>query len=121
MSEGVPQIYDRSMNRLAFLQNASQVGYSMALNTLYTASFTLPADDEKNIYCQAGNFAEIYDGEKRIELFRIVGEDVSRSTEAHTAYQCEHVLATLLNDVLFKYHQIGGLGVYTQSVIRHCH
>jgi phage minor structural protein len=119
MREGVPQIYDRRMERLAFLQNASEVGYTMSLNALYTASFALPADDGKNIYCQVGNFVEIYDGEKRIELFRIVGEDISRSTEAYTVYQCEHVLATLLNDVLFRYHQIGGLGVYTQSVIRY--
>lgn len=119
MREGVPQVYDRNMNRLAFLQNATGVGYVMGINTLYTASFTLPADDDKNRYCAPGNFVEIYDGEKRIELFRIIGEDLSRQTEATITYQCEHVLATLLNDVLFKYHQIGNVGVYTQTVIRY--
>jgi phage minor structural protein len=119
MREGVPQVYDRNMNRLAFLQNATGVGYTMGINTLYTANFALPADDDKSGYCAPGNFVEIYDGEKRIELFRIVGEDLSRQTEATITYQCEHVLATLLNDVLFKYHQIGNVGVYTQTVIRY--
>lgn len=119
MPDGVPQIYDRNMNRLAFLQNADNVGYTMGINELYTASFALPADDDKNKYCAPGNFVEIYDGEKRIELFRLIGEDLSRSTEAAVVYQCEHVLATLMNDVLFKYHQIGNIGVYTQTVIRY--
>jgi phage minor structural protein len=119
MPDGVPQIYDRNMNRLAFLQNASNVGYTMGINELYTANFALPADDDKNKYCAPGNFVEIYDGEKRIELFRLIGEDLSRSTEASAVYQCEHVLATLMNDVLFKYHQVGNLGVYTQTVIRY--
>ena len=119
MQESIPQIYDRNLKRLAFLENASQVGYKLELNALHTAQFTLPSQDEKNKLCQPMNFVEIYDGRRRIELFRIIGEDMERSTEAYTAYECEHVLATLLNDVLFQYHQIGGIGVFTSEVLRY--
>lgn len=35
------------------------------------------------------------------------------------AYQCEHVLATLIDDVLFGYHVVGNLGTYTADVIRY--
>lgn len=35
------------------------------------------------------------------------------------SYQCEHVLATLIDNVLFGYHVVGNLGVYTADVIRY--
>ena len=101
----VPQIFDRNMKRLAFLDNAVSVGYSLEINSLWTATFTLPADDDKNAYCQPLNFVEIFDGDERIDLFRIIGEDLERSNGATRFYDCEHVLATLLSDVLFQYHQ----------------
>jgi phage minor structural protein len=111
----VPQIFDRNMKRLAFLDNAVSVGYSLEINSLWTATFTLPADDDKNAYCQPLNFVEIFDGDERIDLFRIIGEDLERSNGATRFYDCEHVLATLLSDVLFQYHQYGGGGIKTAT------
>jgi phage minor structural protein len=113
------QVYSRNRERLAFLQNAFAIGYKKTLNSLWTASFSMPADDPKNAYCRPFNLVELYDGDERVELFRIVGEDLTRSTQATTVYNCEHVLATLIDDVMFQYHQIGNLGVYTPSVIRY--
>ena len=115
----IPQIYDRNMNRLAYLQNAMAVGYELPINSLWTASFSLPAADPKNEYCKPLNFVEIYDGDERIDLFRIIGEDLTRSDDSVTVYSCEHVLATLLNDVLFQYHQIGGTSIKTAQVINY--
>lgn len=115
----VPQIFDRNMKRLAFLDNAVSVGYSMEINSLWTATFTLPADDDKNAYCTPLNFVEIFDGDERIDLFRIIGEDLERSDGATRFYNCEHVLATLLSDVLFQYHQYGGGGIKTADVLNY--
>lgn len=115
----VPQIFDRNMKRLAYLENAMNEGFRMERNSLWTASFTLPGDDVKNEYCQPLNYVEIFDGNERIDLFRIIGEDQERSTSATRVYNCEHVLATLLNDVLFQYHQYGGTGIYTSDVINY--
>lgn len=115
----VPQVFDRNMRRLAYLENAMNAGYLLETNALWTASFELPGDDAKNQYCQPLNYVEIFDGDERIDLFRIVGEDQSRSTSSTRVYNCEHVLATLLDDVLFQYHQIGGTGIYTQDVINY--
>ncbi len=119
MRASIPQVFDKDMKRLAFLENASGVGYELPLNGLWTATFVLPADDPKNEYCEPLNYVEIYDGEQRIDLFRIVGEDLTRSDEAYKAYSCEHVLATLLNDVFFRYHQIGGTDVKTGQVLNY--
>lgn len=115
----VPQIFDRNTKRLAYLENAMSAGYQLTVNSLWTASFKLPASDPKNAFCQPLNDVEIYDGDERVDLFRIIEEDLSRSDEATRVYTCEHVLATLLNDVLFQYHQYGGTGIYTADVINY--
>lgn len=117
--ENIIRVYDRNMKKLAYLENAYDIGYELTLNELWYASFTLPADDIKNQYCQSFNYVEIYDGRERIELFRIMPSTLTRNTKGDIAYKCEHVLATLLDDVLFKYHQIGNIGVNTTQVIRY--
>ena len=114
-----PQIFDRNMKRLAYLDKAMGVGYDLESNALWTATFSLPADDIKNKYCVPFNYVEIYDGDDLVGLFRILNEDLERSDSATRYYDCEHVLATLLNDVLFKYHQYGGSGIPTAEVIRY--
>lgn len=119
VNPSIPQIYDRDMHRLAYLENAMSVSYTLELNSLWTASFSLPAEDPKNQYCQPLNFVELYDGVERIDLFRIIGEDLTRSDTSTIVYDCEHVLATLLNDVLFQYHQIGGNNIKTAQVLNY--
>ena len=98
------QVFTQNRERLAFLQNAFDIGYVKSLNSLWTACFSLPAKDPKNKHCQPFNLVELYDGSERVELFRIIGEDLVRSTQAVRVYNCEHVMATLLDDVLYKYH-----------------
>lgn len=113
------QVFDQHRQRLAFLQNAFNIGYRKSLNSLWTASFSLPSDDPKNKYCKPFNLVELYDGKERVDLFRIIGEDLTRSTQAVTVYNCEHILATLIDDILFQYHQIGNINVFTSTVIRY--
>lgn len=114
-----PQVFDRNMRRLAYLDNALAVGYALETNSLWSATFTLPADDKKNAYCAPLNFVEIFDGDERIDLFRIIGEDLERGDGATRFYNCEHVLSTLLSDILFQYHQYGGYGVKTADVLNY--
>jgi len=117
--ENIIRVYDRDMNRIAYLENAHNIGYDLPLNELWTANFTMPADDDKNIHCKPFNFVEIFDGGERVELFRIMPSTLKRSTTGSIVYQCEHVLATLLDDVMFQYHQIGNIGVGTVAVLRY--
>lgn len=49
---------------------------------------------------------ELFDGGDRVDLFRIVPTKASRSGSGKQIdYECEHVLATLIDDVLFQYHE----------------
>ena len=107
------------MKLLAILNNAYDISYELTLNELWTCAFKMPKDDKKNEYCQPFYFVELFDGGERVELFRILPHVLTREDTAFIEYECEHVLATLLDDVMFKYHQIGNLGVYTDRVIRY--
>jgi phage minor structural protein, N-terminal region len=114
------KVYNQQLQPVAFLENATKVGYELPLNNLWKAQFTLPADDPKNTECKPLYFVEIFDGDERIDLFRIVPHAARRDSSGQTiTYQCEHVLATLLDDVLFQFHQIGNLGVYTRDVLEY--
>lgn len=109
-----------SRKRLAFLENAYKIGYRKPLNALWTAHFTLPATDRKNEYCQPFNYVELYDEDEYIGLFRIVPSELVKNINTHEiTYQCEHVLATLLDDVMVGWHEVGNLGVYTNQVIQY--
>lgn len=118
MRKSYVTIYDLQMRKVAMLENAFGIQYEMPMNSLWTASFSLPADDPKNAECQPLYFAEIFDDSGRIDLFRILSSTLRKDSDGNViTYQCEHVLGTLLDDVLFQYHTIGNLGIYTRDVL----
>lgn len=112
-------VYDNiTGDRLCFLENAYDIGYKLELNKLYAASFKLPADDYKNSFCQPYRYIDIWDNDEFIGLFRILPSAQTRSgKERSVQYTCESVLATLMDDILFGWHEIGNVGVYTQEVL----
>ena len=114
-------VFDHTTNkRIAFLENAYAVGYTQEQNALWSAQFTLPLSDPKNRFCKYFNFVEIYDQDKYIGLFRIVPTTTTKNESTREiVYECEHVLATLMDDILFGWHEIGNLGVYTTAVLQY--
>ncbi|MFB0972093.1 MAG: phage tail spike protein [Neofamilia sp.] len=100
-------VYDSNMKKLAYLENAYDVWYDLKLNELWTCGFTLPKDDKKNQYCEPYNYIELYDGDRRIELFRIMQNNHTKDDKNYIKYECEHVLATLLDDIMFQNPPIG--------------
>jgi phage minor structural protein len=100
------EILDRQMNRIAILENASNDGYEKRFNEVGNQWFTLPLEDPKNSFCNAFNFVKYtLDGEY-IGLYRIVPKlTVKNASPGEISYECKHVISTLLDDVLFSYHQ----------------
>jgi phage minor structural protein len=114
-----PVLYDIDMKKLAILERAMKISYTQKYNGLWVAGFELPADDPKNALCQAMRYVEIFDS-TRIDLFRITNKETRRTSSAITiAYQLEHVIITLIDSILYRYHQIGGLGIYTHDVLQY--
>lgn len=99
-------VFDKNLKPVGVLENAYAVSYERRVNQLWNASFSLPIDDPKNELCNPFNFVEITDVDgEYIGLFRIIPAKTRKLTTINEVqYECEHVLATLLNDVLFGYH-----------------
>ena len=106
---------------LAVLDYADGVTYNLTHNDLWTAGFRLPSTDAKNALCQMHNLVSIEDGARDIGKYRIIGvpNDLITDRGGYVEYSCEHVIATLLDDILFGYHEIGGGTVRTADVIRY--
>lgn len=120
MRKSYVTIYDLQMRKVAYLENATGIQYETPMNALWTASFSLPANDPKNSECQPLYFAEIFDESERLELFRILPSTLRKGSGGGIiTYQCEHVLGTLLDDILFQYHTVGNLGYYTPQVVQY--
>lgn len=128
MNDGYLKVYSQAGKLLGILDNAGEIAYTLPHNDLWTASFTLPSHDPKNALCAAHNMVRIPDGggspagsARDLGLYRIVGMPTSEETATGgvKTYTLEHVMATLLDDVLFGYHEIGGPGVTTAQVIRY--
>lgn len=84
----------------AILENAFNIGLDKEVNSIWMASFSLPINDPKIDKVKLLEYVEI-EG----DLYRIIPKLTSKSRNSVT-FQCEHVLATLLNTPLFKYHQL---------------
>ncbi|WP_270597382.1 phage tail spike protein [Enterococcus asini] len=54
------------------IKKAYNISYSERSNNLFTGGFTLSADDDLTKKIKQFSFIEIYDGEKRVELFVVV-------------------------------------------------
>lgn len=94
------------MQLKAYLENAYNIKYSPPLNELWTAGFSLPFTDRKREEIETFDYVELFDNGKRIGMFRIMDSDEEREVhEKIITYDCEHVLSTLMDSVLFGYHE----------------
>jgi phage minor structural protein len=104
------KILNQKRQYVAYLENAFNIGYEKTFNQIWGASFSLPLNDPKNEECKALYYVEVNDGDEYIGLFRIIPKRTVKNESTETVtYQCEHVLATLLDSSLFQYHQLDNL------------
>lgn len=109
------EVYDLERKKVAILENAYNVEEDKKINSLWTLSFQLPEDDKKIEYCNTFWYVRYDNG----ELYRIMPQTrISKETGEYT-FQCEHVLATLLDNVLFGTHVVGNIGTDTGSCINY--
>lgn len=102
------KILDVNRQNVAYLENAYSVSYEKEVNKIATASFKLPLNDSKNEKIKHLQYVEIIDNDNEyIGLFRIMPtQTVVSESEQSVTYQCNHVLTTLMDSVIFRYHEI---------------
>lgn len=112
MARKIIEVYDKSLKKLAILQNALDVSESININAVSTMTFTLSKNDPKNEYCAAFNYIKFGD-----RMYRILPSEFDLTTSPTMVYECEHVIATLIDELMYGDVVIGNLGVYTTEVI----
>lgn len=100
-------VYDKNMKAIGELEKAYNVSVERWINELWTASFTLTKNDPKQYLCSHLNFIEITGKSgKYYGLYRIMPTSTKKNSSTdEITYKCEHVLATLLDDVMDGYYQ----------------
>lgn len=109
------EVFDLQRLKRAILQNSFDRIETEEINAVNKLQFSMPGDDPKTSFCKHFHYVRLDNG----PLYRIL---IPRKSEADVTvkiYDCEHVIATLTDDVLFGQHVVGNVGVYTADVIRY--
>jgi phage minor structural protein len=107
------KILNSQRQPLAILENAYDKSLEREVNQLWYFSFSMPIDDEKNIHCQHYNYVEVVSKTGRnYGLYRIMPIETKKH-ENYIKYQCEHVLATLLDTVIDGFQSFTNLSTRT--------
>lgn len=101
-------VLNLNRKKTAILQNAYNISYEKQTNKIWSASFFLPLNDKKVNLVQQLQYVEIIDNDgEYVGLFRIMPTETSISVEANRVkFTCQHVLSTLMDSVMFRYHEI---------------
>jgi len=91
------KVYNTSRELVADIADAYAINYEMRENEIWTAGFTIAADDPHAAEIAVLRYAEIYDDDERVELFRIKKITYSDGEATEIRVDCEHVLATLID------------------------
>lgn len=107
------EIFNRDRRKVAIAEKAYNITEDRKINKLWYLKFSLPYSDPKNEYCSPFYYVRYNGG----ELYRIMPATTTITETGEIEYQCEHVLATLLDNVLFGHYTVGNLGTYTADCI----
>ena len=108
-------VYNLDRRKRAVLQNAYNIVEEHEINQIYSLRFSFPASDEKAQYILPRHYVRWGDDH---ELYRIKKPSNSESNIDVNTYECEHVITTLCDNVMFGSHTVGGSGMHTADVIR---
>ncbi len=109
-------VYDMNRRKTAVLQNAFNITETQELNKIYALDFQIPADDQKTQYLLPFHFVRYGDDG---ELYRIIKVERQDDDTPILSVSCEHVIAVLVDELMFGAIQYGGGTIKTADVIRY--
>lgn len=105
-------VYDLNRRKTAILQNAYNITETKELNKIYSLSFQIPYDDEKVRYIEPFHYVRFgNDG----ELYRIIKTSLTEDDISILKVDCEHVITTLIDNLLYGVTELGGKTLITTS------
>jgi phage minor structural protein len=109
------EVYDKTFKKLAILQNAFGIQEIEKINAVSEFSFSLPDTDVKIKFCDPFNYIRYNGG----DFYRIMPCMAEERETGVVSFQCEHVIALLIDTVMFGLVTLGGLGFGTRNVIEY--
>jgi len=110
-------IYDTSLNKQAYLPLAFDVAYELRANEVGRAWFSIPLDDPHIHEVTELRYAELFDGDSRVEMFRILKSWKGRDARSeYVRFECEHVLGTLMDDEFDDTFNAGSVSGTSQAI-----
>lgn len=95
-------LLDRQLHPVATLDSMLALSYELKHNDLSTAEVRLASSDPCSALCTAYAVMHLWDGVRDLGLYRVSGSPDSDMWDGGTVtYSLEHMLATLLDDVIF--------------------
>jgi len=115
------EVYDLNLQKVAMLEKAQNISLEETLNKPSSTqlTFTLPYNDPKLTYCDPFRFVRVRGKNRDYGYFRILPKETIHNNTGIETIICEPAIATLVDSLLYGYHQIGNLGVYTKDVLRY--
>lgn len=108
------EVYDRALRKRAVLSLAYDRVETEVLNGVGQLAFCLPADDPKA--ARIAPFSFVRNGAQGA-FYRVLQSGMETGATGERRYTCEHAIATLVDDVMFGTHIIGGSGYSTRRVL----
>lgn len=105
------EVFNEKREKVAYLENAHQIVEDLKINSIHFLNFSLPKNDPKNAFTKMFHYVKTDNG-----LYRILKVTENEDT---FEYEAEHVIATLLDNVIFGTVTYGNLGIYTEDVIKY--
>lgn len=106
------EVFDRNFKRVAYLENAYDTMEDLRINAINYLNFSIPANDRK-----VEHLKPFYYVKGKRGLYRILPQILESTEMDILKVECEHVLATLIDDVMFGNVIYGNIGIYTNQVI----
>lgn len=108
-------VYNLSHEKEWVLKNAFDIVETQEINTVYELEFSIPKNDQDMAHCQPYWFVRYGDDG---QMYRFTEQVTTNANESTVTYHCEHVIATLSDDIMFQGpHFKGGRGHYTTEVL----
>lgn len=106
----------KQWERIAYLENAYDVNYTLSTTGLSTMIFKLPISDPKSEYLQPFACVELWDHNEVIGHFRIKHRRICKDAgNEYIEIDAEHLIASLRDKVMFHVNEISGCS--TRDVI----
>lgn len=115
MARAFVEIFDKNRRKIGILQNAYKIREEKIINAITYLYFSLPFNDPKNELCQPFYYVRYNNG----EMYRILPSRMIFNERGDFTYTCEHVIAMLIDNVMFGQHIVGNVGYYTSKVINY--